>query len=246
MKPMKGVVVGVADLRRKPRFRSERISQLVFGEAVRVLGREGDYLKVAGPDGLEGYMQESLLGDLDGERAYKLASRHAAGERILPFGSYLSEREAARLKVPKKLLVPVDRRFEPAALARRFLGVPYLWGGTSEFGYDCSGFTQRLYRYSGVELPRNSNWQRDAGERVPAFDAARAGDLVFFSGHVGMLLRGRTIIHANLSHGGVSITDLGDGSAYSVGLMKAFQGIRRFGHARRQEPEGRRADPAKA
>lgn len=225
---MKGVLVGVADMRRKPKFRSERTSQLVYGEAVRVLGSEEDYFRVVGPDGLEGYMQKSLLGDLEGDREYKLASRHAAEGLQLPFGSYLSEKEAARFKVSKKLLVPAEKKFEPTGLCRAFLGVPYLWGGTSDFGYDCSGFTQRLYRYSGVEIPRNSNWQRDAGKKVKDFDHARRGDLVFFSGHVGMLLHDQTMIHANLSHGGVSITDLGDGSSYSRYLMSVFQGIRRF------------------
>ena len=225
---MKRVAVGVADLRRKPKFRSERTSQLVYGEAVRVLGKEEGYLRVVGPDGLEGYMQETLVGDLDGEREYKLSARHAAEGLQFPFGSYLSEKEAVRFRVPKKLLVPADRKFEPTSLSRGFLGVPYLWGGTSDFGYDCSGYTQRLYRYSGVELPRNSSWQRDAGKNVKDFESAERGDLVFFSGHVGMLLEGRQMIHANLSHGGVSITDLGDGSPYSKHLMALFQGIRRF------------------
>ena len=225
---MKRVAVGVADLRRKPKFRSERVSQLVYGEAVTADGGEGGYLKVVGPDGLAGYMQKTLVGDLDGDRAYKLAARHAAEGLQFPFGSYLSEKEASKYRVPKKLLVPVEKRFDPTTLSRAFMGVPYLWGGTSDFGYDCSGFTQRLYRFSGVELPRNSSWQRDAGEKVKGFETAERGDLVFFSGHVGMLLKGRQMIHANLSHGGVSITDLGDGSPYSRALMEVFQGIRRF------------------
>jgi hypothetical protein len=225
---VKGVIVGVADLRRKPKFRSERISQLIYGERVKVLGSEDDYLKVVGADGLEGYMQKTLVGDLDGDRAYKLLARHAARGLQFPFGAYLSEEEATRYCIPKKLLVSVDERFEPTSLSKPFLGVPYLWGGTSDFGYDCSGFTQRLFRYSGTELPRNSNRQRDAGAKVKGFSHAKKGDLVFFTGHVGLHLGNRVIIHANLSHGGVSITDLSDGSDYSSQLMAVFQGIRRY------------------
>ncbi|MDG6985237.1 MAG: C40 family peptidase [Nitrososphaerota archaeon] len=225
---MKRVAFGVADVRRKPKFRSERISQLIFGEEVKALGNEDGYLRVVGPDGLEGYMQETLLSDASGDPKYKLASRHSSGGLLLPFGSYLTEEEASRFKVPKRLLVPVGSKHEPTKLAEAFLGVPYLWGGTSDFGYDCSGFTQRLYRFSGVELPRNSNWQRDAGKKVKGFDEAKPGDLVFFAGHVALLLHGRAIIHANLSHGGVSVTDLSDGSRYSRHLMDIFQGIRRF------------------
>lgn len=225
---MKGIVTGVVDVRRKAKFRSERISQLVFGERVRVLGSEGDYLRVVGADKLEGYVLEKLIGDLDGERSYKLAARHAAKGLQLPFGSYVSEEEAKSFRVPSKLLVPVDRRFEPQRISKPFLGVPYLWGGTSDFGYDCSGFTQRLYRYSGIEIPRNSNWQRDAAEKVRSLDSARPGDLIFFRGHVGLHLGGKIMIHSNLSHGGVSTTDLADGSEYSRLLMSRFQGVGRF------------------
>jgi gamma-D-glutamyl-L-lysine dipeptidyl-peptidase len=225
---VKGVTVGVADLRTKPKFRSERTSQLIYGEAVRILGSEDGYLKVVGPDKLEAYIQKTLVGDLEGERAFKLAGRHAAEGIQFPFGSYLSEAEAKRFRVPKRLLVSIGSGADPTKLARRFLGVPYLWGGTSEFGYDCSGFTQRLFRYSGIELPRNSNWQRDAGEKIRDFQHAKPRDLVFFSGHVGLHLGNSVIIHANLSHGGVSITDLSDGGGYSKNLMSIFQGIRRF------------------
>ena len=225
---MKGVAVGVADLRAKPKFRSERTSQLIYGEEIRVLGSEEDYYRAVGRDGYEGYILKSLVDELDGDRAYKLAGRHRADGVQFPFGSYLSEKEARRFKVPHRLLVPVHRAADPAALAKDFLGVPYLWGGTSDFGYDCSGFTQRLFRYSCVELPRNADWQRDAGAIVDGFGAARRGDMVFFTGHVGLYLGGMKIIHANLSHGGVSVTDLSDKSAYSRRLLGILEGIRRF------------------
>lgn len=226
---MKGVIAGVVDLRRRPKFRSERISQLIYGEGVRVTGSEGGYLKVVGADNLEGYMQKSLVGELDDERVYKLSSKHAAVGLQFPFGSFLSEAEAKNFRIPRRLLVPVDRKSKPTELARRFLGVPYLWGGTSDFGFDCSGFTQRLFRYSGIEIPRNSNWQRDAGgSKVKDLDHALAGDLVFFSGHVALHLGRDVIISANLSHGGVTTTDLSDGSGYSNYLLSNLQGVRRF------------------
>jgi hypothetical protein len=228
LEPMKGVTAGVVDVRGKPKFRSERVSQLIFGEEVKFLATDGGYVRVVGVDKYPGYVLGSLLGDLDGDRAYKLSSRFVGHGVQLPFGSYLSEGDVRRFQVPKKLLVPVDSREDPAALSRQFLGVPYLWGGTSDFGFDCSGFTQRLYRYSCIEIPRNSNWQRDAGEMVKGFESAKKGDLVFFKGHVALHLGGKVLIHANLTHGGVSITDLKDGSPYSNLLLSSFQGIKRF------------------
>ena len=81
---------------------------------------------------------------------------------------------------------------------------PYLWGGTSEFGFDCSGLTQRLYRFAGIELPRNSSWQRDYLEEVKSFSESIPGDLIFFKGHVGIHLGHKIMIHANGKHASVT------------------------------------------
>lgn len=86
--------------------------------------------------------------------------------------------------------------------ARGYLGVPYLFGGTTERGFDCSGLTGAVYRLNGLRLPRSSQAQYDAGRPVDLAEA-RAGDLVFFAttggkrvSHVGLYLGGRTFIHA--------------------------------------------------
>lgn len=90
-----------------------------------------------------------------------------------------------------------------AELARRFLGLPYLWGGCSPLGLDCSGFVQLLYRMSGVPILRDAGIQMDDSGLLPvARGAEQTGDLVFFGkapdriSHVGMMISGREFIHA--------------------------------------------------
>jgi gamma-D-glutamyl-L-lysine dipeptidyl-peptidase len=90
---------------------------------------------------------------------------------------------------------------EMVAFSHNFLGTKYLWGGSTSFGYDCSGFVGMLYRQMGVELPRNSKDQW-ADQRFVEVDKPQAGDLVFFRNakgkvvHVGMMVSDEQFIHA--------------------------------------------------
>jgi len=130
---------------------------------------------------------------------------------------------AARVqRLPERRIdaVPVLDQIEACKLARRFLGVPYLWGGGTPFGFDCSGFVQRIYKTFGIILPRDAHLQAESrlgtkiDENEPNAPIA-AGDLVFFSGqqdprkrgitHVGMALNTNFFIHA-LGRDGVVIT----------------------------------------
>jgi hypothetical protein len=123
------------------------------------------------------------------------------------------------------------------SLAKRFLGVPYLWGGTTPFGFDCSGFVQRIYRMMGVMLPRDAHLQATSPlGRLLADDApVQAGDLIFFTRpeassvrkivHVGMVLDAERYIHA-AGDAGVVVT-LFDDPHYSSRYSQ--HGIWRYG-----------------
>ncbi len=98
-----------------------------------------------------------------------------------------------------KHLAPVDAVLEtdPVATAERMLGAPYLWGGRTPMGIDCSGLAQIALACAGIAAPRDSDMQRgEVGEPVPAGEAPRRGDLVFFPGHVALMRDAATLVHA--------------------------------------------------
>jgi cell wall-associated NlpC family hydrolase len=107
----------------------------------------------------------------------------------------------------------VSKAEEIISNARSLIGIPYVYGGTTTKGFDCSGFTQYVFRASGVELPRSSYSQHRVGTAV-AKENLQLGDLVFFStydsgaSHVGIYIGGGNFIHA--ANSGITITSLGD------------------------------------
>lgn len=123
------------------------------------------------------------------------------------------------------------------ATARRWLGVPYLWGGIAFGGADCSGFVQAVLRMHGIVLPRDSDMQALAGAGVPLHDgfaALRPADLLFFAeggsrvSHVALSLGGSCIVHAAIGNGGVAIDDLTHDAPLPRRLRETLVSVRRL------------------
>jgi len=166
-----------------------------------------------------------------------------------------AEGDALRIELPDGLVgwVPIDavvpvrdltRHFPRdggAALdhAAAFLGLPYLWGGASEKGFDCSGFVQRIFSLHGIDLPRDSDQQARLGRSVDpelAGPGVAAGDLAFFSEradgritHVGILDGTGRMLHASTTRNGVAWDSLREDQRSPFGdrLAAWFTGIRR-------------------
>lgn len=93
------------------------------------------------------------------------------------------------------------------AYAKQFLGNRYVYGGTSlTNGTDCSGFTMRVYEHFGYSIPRTSTTQRSAGKAVSSLSAAKAGDIICYSGHVALYMGNNQIIHASNAKDGIKIS----------------------------------------
>lgn len=123
------------------------------------------------------------------------------------------------------------------ATAARWLGVPYLWGGVTMGGVDCSGFAQAVYRMHGISLPRDSDQQSRAGQAAePGDDFAdlHPGDLLFFAEvegkvtHVAISAGGSGIIHSSLGNGGVARNDLAGRRRFEQELRRIFVRARRI------------------
>jgi len=110
---------------------------------------------------------------------------------------------------------------EAATIALRYLGVPYLWGGATPAGFDCSGLVMYVYNQLGIALPHFAAAQYGAGLPVPR-DALQPGDLVFFDSlnHVGIYIGGGQVVHAPSTGDVVKISNLSDWGASYVGARR--------------------------
>jgi cell wall-associated NlpC family hydrolase len=206
------VYVPVIDLCRSPAGARDR--QLVFGEMVTVLNRVAGWAYVqAAKDGYCGYLKaEALSGPHDPTHWVSAAATHLYSSAdfkspdllSLSFGSHVTvletEERFARTEegfIPLAHLSSVATSTkDPAEIAVLFLGTPYLWGGNSRWGIDCSGLIQAALLACDIDCPGDSDMQMALGTAAPEGDYRR-NDLLFWKGHVALVTDPTTLVHAN-------------------------------------------------
>lgn len=247
------VIAGVVAIRNAPEPDAEMVTQALGGEVVRSFHEQAEFSLVQlETDGYVGWaLSEALSAPpitpthrVSALRTYAFseASIKSAPLFLLSLNARIAAdgeegrfiRTAQMGYIAREHVVPVDAPWpdDPAAIAGRFLEAPYLWGGRESLGLDCSGLVQTAFAACGVSLPRDTDMQFAlAGAPVPDWDqpgALRRGDLVFWKGHVGMMLDADRLIHANAHHLCVAIEPLAEAIARIAAAGSPVLGARRI------------------
>ena len=211
---------------------SEAVSQLLHGEGFAVLDiAHGWAWGYSLHDHYVGYVEASALGApiianhvVTAREAIIFAgpSIKTAALTTLPFGSKLAGVIDGKFLaladggfVHARHVAPLDTRTDdPVAIAEAMIGAPYLWGGRGAGGIDCSGLVQIALAAAGVAAPRDTDQQRtQTGDELPEEARPRRGDLIYFPGHVGMMVDEERLIHANAHWMAVTVEPLSDVTA---------------------------------
>jgi len=255
------LTAALAPLLGEPKVSAPRVSEVLHGEVLDVLEWRDDWLRVRAPDGYIAWLNAGYVAMGPTDWAEDWAERASArslsadilttdGRRRLPTGARVALRRgvveladgqrgavaAGNVRREQELRVEARHLALPELAQKRYAGAPYLWGGRTEWGIDCSGLVQAVYAARGIKLPRDSDQQFSHGQEIGmASEGAgyEAGDLLFFAergrvSHVALWAGAGRIVHSALSRGGVGGDHLFGDEPRMVRLRDNLVGVRRM------------------
>ncbi len=224
----------IVGLRREPSDRSELTSQLLYGELFKVLEHRKKWSKIRlSFDKYEGWIDNKQFQWIEKSDYSRLSSQDEifcadlvnlitdANKKLQPIvlGSILNATATLNHHFDGERLIGKKNKEQLIETALMYLNAPYLWGGKTPFGIDCSGFSQMVYRLNGLKLMRDASEQSKQGDALSFIEESSPGDLAFFDNkegaiiHVGIIMENNHIIHA---HGKVRIDLLDHTGIYNV------------------------------
>ena len=222
--------------------KSEMINQLIYGDIIEILEEKEKWVKIKSVfDDYIGWIDKKQYFKIDDNITLNLNKPVYSIDLVefiennnnelvtIPIGSDISNISLMNHKFDGKTISGKNNRNSIVNTALSFLNSPYLWGGKTPFGIDCSGFTQMVYKINGYKLSRDAKDQAHQGETLSFIEESEAGDLAFFNNdqgdiiHVGIILQNNHIIHAS---GKVRIDRIDHSGIYNNDLNKHTHSLR--------------------
>jgi hypothetical protein len=226
--------LGIVPIRLEPNDTSEMVTQALYGDYFKVLEQRKKWSRIRfAHDKYEGWIDKKQYLEIE-DFNYKSLSKstlHLSQDLIefvsdtsnnlypIPVGSNLNGLELLDHKFDGNSVNQTNEKSQLIKIAFLYLNAPYLWGGKTPFGIDCSGFTQMVYKLNGHKLLRDASQQATQGEALSFIEESEPGDLAFFDNseghitHVGIIMKDNYIIHA---HGKVRIDRLDHSGIYNI------------------------------